>query len=122
MQEVAIDFEKRVAELTRKNYWTVRIMVGLIFIAGLSYLVFFCAQLTNGAFGLTEGPIGNALGDGAGNALWAANNMANLAATAAIRVWFIRERKMTLLLTHAMVLDDDADIAMRILLNEDTRS
>ncbi|MEM6899823.1 MAG: hypothetical protein AAF583_08640 [Pseudomonadota bacterium] len=122
MRDVAVDFEKRVAELSRKNRWTVRVMFGLIFAAGLAYAVFICAQLANGAFGLTTGQFGNLLGDGAGNALWAANNMANLAATAALRIWFIRERKMTLLLTHAMVLDNDDDIAMRILLNEDTRT
>ncbi|MEM9669379.1 MAG: hypothetical protein AAF950_10680 [Pseudomonadota bacterium] len=122
MRDVAVDFERRVEELSRKNRRTVMVMIALIGLAALAYAVFLVAQFTGGAFGLTDRTLGGVLGDGAGNALWAANNMANLAATAAIRIWFIRERKMTLLLTHAMILDDDADIAMRILLNEDTRT
>jgi len=122
MREVAVDFEKRVEALTRKNHRTAQVMIGLIAVAALAYAIFLVAQFTDGAFGLTDRTLGGILGDGAGNALWIANNMANLAATAAVRIWFIRERKMTLLLTHAMVLENDADGAMRILLNEEMRT
>ncbi|MEM7663309.1 MAG: hypothetical protein AAF292_13775 [Pseudomonadota bacterium] len=122
MQQVAIDFEKRVEKLTRKNKRAMQLMVLLISCAAVSYAVFIVSELTGMSFVPAVIPLDNMFGDSAGNALWVANNLANLAATVAVRIWFIRERKMTLLLSHAMVLEDDTDIAMRMLLNEDTGS
>ncbi|MEO0882753.1 MAG: hypothetical protein AAFY34_08445 [Pseudomonadota bacterium] len=122
MQEVAVDFEKRVDRLTRKNRRTTQFMMLLISSAAVSYAIFIIVQFTGTNVVSSYGPLDGVLGDSAGNALWVANNLANLAATLAVRIWFIRERKMTLLLSHAMVLEDDADIAMRMLLNEDTEA
>ena len=122
MQQVAIDFEKRVEELTRKNRRAVRFMMLAIAMAAAAYVVFLGLQIAPAMPYLPPQLTASWMGDSAGNALWAANNLANLAATAAVRIWFIRERKMTLLLTHAMVLNDEADVALRILLNEETRA
>ncbi|MEL7129267.1 MAG: hypothetical protein AAGK23_06950 [Pseudomonadota bacterium] len=122
MEQITADFDRRILALTNKNKRTVWFLMVAIGLAMLSYAVFLLGQ-----FGILPGsdiasPATGLLGDRAGNALWAANNLANMAAGAALRVWFIREGKMTLLLTHAMVLDNEKDTALRVLLNTESKA
>jgi len=123
MQYVSYDFEKKISGLKAKSRRTILFMASMAGAAVASYGVF--ALVYFGGFGipLAEAGIMSAvIGERAINALSAANGAAELAGLSALRVWSLRESKMTLLLTHAMILEDEPETAMQILLNSDLKT
>lgn len=123
MRQVSHDFEQRAEEISRKTRRTLWLMTGLIGSAIIAYLVFAVASVGGLGLFVSDGDmVATVMGDRAGNALWVANNFANLAAGAALRIWWLRESKMTLLLSHALVLEDAPDQAIRVLLSNGLKS
>lgn len=53
------------------------------------------------------------------NALHMSALTAQIAAWAALRLWFTRQERMTTLLTHALVLENEKDAAIKVLLHKD---
>lgn len=114
MTALSQDFEVYVLELTKRNRRMLLLLIGATLLAIAAFLIFIWALLSQDL----PGPLEFLLRQDAGNALSAANLSANLAVGAALRIWYIRQDKMTTLLTHAMVLDGASDTAIRVLLNK----
>lgn len=53
------------------------------------------------------------------NALHLSALSAQIAVWAALRLWFTRQERMTTLLTHALVLENEKDAAIKVLLHKD---
>jgi hypothetical protein len=53
------------------------------------------------------------------NALHLSALTAQIATWSALRLWFTRQERMTTLLTHALVLEDEKDAAIKVLLHKD---
>lgn len=114
MPPLTDDFETYVLELTKRNRRLLILLVAATAAAAVSLLIFVLAKLNIHLPHMLDA----ALRGNANNALNAANLAANLAVGIAMRVWYLRDDKMTTLLTHAMVLDDEKEAAIRVLLNK----
>ncbi len=53
------------------------------------------------------------------NALHLSALAAQIATWSALRLWFTRQERMTTLLTHALVLENEKDAAIKVLLHKD---
>lgn len=114
MKPLTEDFEAYVLELTKRNKRLLIMLMLATASAALALMVFIFATIG------TDLPdfVRIALRDNPNHALSAANLAANLAVGMALRIWFTRQDKMTTLLTHAMVLDNEKEAAIRVLLNK----
>lgn len=114
MPPLTEDFESYVLDLTKRNRRLLVMLMATTAAAAIALLIFLLAQLN------VDMPyfIDVALRGDSYHALNAANLAVNVAVGIAMRVWYLRDDKMTTLLTHAMVLDNEKEAAIRVLLSK----
>lgn len=111
------DFETYVLDLTARNRRMLWLLMAATIGAIVAFSIFVWAMLMRDL----PWPMSALLRSDPGNALNMASLAANFAVATALRIWYLRQDKMTTLLTHAMVLDGASDTAIRVLLNRKTK-
>jgi len=117
MSELSQDFDVYKSDLKRESRRAIRFLVAatvIAFILGLLAVAMYTTNLQLPDFA------DRALRGRWENVLNAAHLALNLAVAAALRIWYIRQDKMTTLLTHALVLEQENETAIRVLLNKKT--
>lgn len=117
VRSLSEDFETYVLDLTARNRRMLWLMIAATLAAILAFAIFVWALVMRDL----PWPLNSLLRSDPGNALNMASLAANFAVATALRIWYLRQDKMTTLLTHAMVLDGASDTAIRVLLNRKTK-
>ena len=130
MSTLSEDFDAYVAHLSRRNSVAIGVLIGgmiaatilaVIYVASIFYHVPGVGSLQ----GLLpeevrQTPILSRLFQADNlDALHLSAVCANLAVAAALRIWYTRHEKMTALLTHALVLESEHEMAIRVLLQKE---
>jgi cytochrome bd-type quinol oxidase subunit 2 len=117
MTDLSRDFDTYKSDLTRESRRAIWFLVAATLIALVLGVLAVAMYITN-----LQLPdfADRALRGSWENMLNIAHLSLNLAVAAALRIWYIRQDKMTTLLTHALVLEQENETAIRVLLNKKT--
>lgn len=131
MSSLSTDFDAYAAMLNRRNrlamvvLMTATVMTGLLAVAHFMESFGWLPPVRLPLDGLVSGEdlLTRAIGPFVDlddiNALHMSALTAQIAAAAALRLWFTRQERMTTLLTHALVLEGENEAAIKVLLHKD---